>query len=1164
MAGSFKMYTSVNLTAGITARMDEWGLEYARIFTEGFFAKQNDRNDWDADRLNASLDKWVTAEFTGIVCLDWEAPFPILEDPADPSHATIKARYVAMIEHCKAQRPNAQFGYYGIPFTHYWPIYLGLQGGGVATDYANQQATYSDIYAVSDVLLPHVYDYYIGDAPDLVIFKELIRVSLVEAAKQTPDLPVVCLTWDRYHDGGSSNPRRFETMPEEEYKEMTRSLLRVAVSSKRLTGIWVWGADEWHYGVASGKNSSGQYTNNTAWAQNLRRVFSLEASGYSNVSDYIEQKKITTFERVNDVMLEFSAPLFDNRKNIMISASTGFGIANHFAVMRALFDPSFNIHAILSSHYASAPSAGFNTAFLSQTQNAEVVRAAGLSSDVPVLLGSNFALADAVTPISSDASSQIVSIANELPLGGRLDIIVTGSLTDVASAILQDPEIVERLRVHFLGTTWDGTNFSENEFNANHDQHALTAILASGVEFIVMDSNASGQLVLQSTDIDTLTDDASVPQKYLDDKYFAYLDSISSPGSTQWQMYPLALVESVANPSLATKASASTASLTDTNPHTARTITTFSDIDQSAIEDVFWNIMAGAQQYVSDEEEGVVVPEPPAVGAVLQPIGKPISPTLAVVEVTPQWGHGKMAIVVTENNSSLPALDDGAWKANIKGGRDHAGADGVYASEVDVTSLSRIKFEVSGLARGVEYFAQALQHNADDTAEVIPPVVTDGQMLVKEGFPRLWACEIAGASRLNDFSYRASLVKHDAVVIGLWRGWQSSSGESFVEVAKDLKSRALAAGNTEFRLGKYTNVMQSYPPGTDAAQSDRADKYSAQNWWMLDAANKPTSQWPGRQSVNITRFVALDADGLTAAQWTADRNYALFFNNDYVDFVFGDDTHDTPRHVTDMNDDGVNEPRITDSINAPVIPENAKWYASAYRQGHRDYIDRLRVKRPGIPVIVNNPPNTDDNMGNMQAPEYRGACDGVFEGMYGFHWSRETWGNAVDALKAYQNYFKPGRLRSGFLGVICGGNQTDYRQLRYCLTSTLIFGDAYFYYSHPGSSDTKINDSNFHQGQTLQGGHYASSWWYDEYDIQLGRALEAPPLAGSSNLSGGLYKRVFEGGIAIVNLKGNAAQFVSIPSGYKRFLGQQDSSHNNGSSQSLTLQPRDGIVLVKI
>jgi hypothetical protein len=123
------------------------------------------------------------------------------------------------------------------------------------------------------------------------------------------------------------------------------------------------------------------------------------------------------------------------------------------------------------------------------------------------------------------------------------------------------------------------------------------------------------------------------------------------------------------------------------------------------------------------------------------------------------------------------------------------------------------------------------------------------------------------------------------------------------------------------------------------------------------------------------------------------------------------------------------------------------------------------------------------------------------------------------------------------------GDPTDYQSFRYGFSSTLMDDGYYQFHSIAGS-----------------GGDWP---WFDEYNYQhkFGAATSAPPTTAWQK---GVYRRDFANGIALVNPKGNGAQTVTLEATYNRRSGTQAPSINNGQAvRTLTLQDRDGIILLR-
>jgi hypothetical protein len=79
--------------------------------------------------------------------------------------------------------------------------------------------------------------------------------------------------------------------------------------------------------------------------------------------------------------------------------------------------------------------------------------------------------------------------------------------------------------------------------------------------------------------------------------------------------------------------------------------------------------------------------------------------------------------------------------------------------------------------------------------------------------------------------------------------------------------------------------------------------------------------------------------------------------------------------------------------------------------------------------------------------------------------------------------------------------------------------------------------------------------------VKLGAALSGPV---TSAWQSGVYRRNFQNGIILVNPKGNGARTVTLEGDFVKIKGTQATSVNNGATvRTVTLQDRDGIVLLR-
>lgn len=101
----------------------------------------------------------------------------------------------------------------------------------------------------------------------------------------------------------------------------------------------------------------------------------------------------------------------------------------------------------------------------------------------PVLRGAERFLPDEKTPVISDAADDLVKRAKAYSAESPLYVIAIGAITNIASAILLDPSIKEKIVVIWLGG--NAHHFHDTaEFNMRQDIAAARVVMGSGVRFV--------------------------------------------------------------------------------------------------------------------------------------------------------------------------------------------------------------------------------------------------------------------------------------------------------------------------------------------------------------------------------------------------------------------------------------------------------------------------------------------------------------------------------------------------------------------------------------------------------------------------------------------------------------------------------------------------------
>lgn len=106
-----------------------------------------------------------------------------------------------------------------------------------------------------------------------------------------------------------------------------------------------------------------------------------------------------------------------------------------------------------------------------------------LKKEVQVFKGSENYLSDEKTPVISDAANDLSKRAMNYTTENPLYVVAIGAITNVASAILINPEITERIVVLWLGGHAHHMGFG-GEFNMRQDIAGARVVFESGVPLV--------------------------------------------------------------------------------------------------------------------------------------------------------------------------------------------------------------------------------------------------------------------------------------------------------------------------------------------------------------------------------------------------------------------------------------------------------------------------------------------------------------------------------------------------------------------------------------------------------------------------------------------------------------------------------------------------------
>lgn len=273
--------------------------------------------------------------------------------------------------------------------------------------------------------------------------------------------------------------------------------------------------------------------------------------------------------------------------SLIIDADTANEVDDLFAIVRAIGAPEFDLLGITSAQFHTSPLASERTADESQAINEDILRLLN-RKDIALPLGSNRALLSNTEAQQSDAASFIIDQAHKIKKDNKLQLVILGSCTNVASAILIDPTIVPKVQVHYLGFwhTPSTNQYDKKEFNSGNDTLAVNLLLNHpDLDLSVMTATTSQHLVFDKEMVDKCLKGKGGINDYLVRRWETYNRwwTEEDPEKTQWVMWDVAIIEALAHPEWAT-----TQSFLTPPENTPRQIKIHTSIDTQKMEADFW------------------------------------------------------------------------------------------------------------------------------------------------------------------------------------------------------------------------------------------------------------------------------------------------------------------------------------------------------------------------------------------------------------------------------------------------------------------------------------------------------------------------------------------------------------------------------------------------
>lgn len=248
----------------------------------------------------------------------------------------------------------------------------------------------------------------------------------------------------------------------------------------------------------------------------------------------------------------------ESRPRFVIDADTANEVDDPYAIVRALVEPRLDVIALSSAQWQVSHWATPDTLEDSHRLNEVLLGQLGRET-LPHPRGARARLFDWGEELAqhSAAAHFLIEQARRTPAGEKLNVIVLGASTNVASALLIAPETAARLRVYLLGTGYDETRgvWSKLDFNCMMDPRAIHVLLdTEGLELHVMPHTTAAALSFAFAELRDRFAGRSELHDFLLERWRNHAD----PGRRSRVLWDLALVEAVIRPELAREVAART------------------------------------------------------------------------------------------------------------------------------------------------------------------------------------------------------------------------------------------------------------------------------------------------------------------------------------------------------------------------------------------------------------------------------------------------------------------------------------------------------------------------------------------------------------------------------------------------------------------------------
>jgi purine nucleosidase len=194
----------------------------------------------------------------------------------------------------------------------------------------------------------------------------------------------------------------------------------------------------------------------------------------------------------------------NRRRRVIINTDAKNEADDQYAIVHALLSPTLDVRGLVAAHFGAERSA--RSMEESREEIDLLLELMDRAGEVRVANGAAAALSDATTPVDSSGARLIIEESKSASEGDPLFVAFLGPLTDMASAILLDPAIVDRpVVVVWIGGMGHGgldASYDGVEFNLRNDITAANVVFDSGIQLWQVPANVYSAVSVSYTELE--------------------------------------------------------------------------------------------------------------------------------------------------------------------------------------------------------------------------------------------------------------------------------------------------------------------------------------------------------------------------------------------------------------------------------------------------------------------------------------------------------------------------------------------------------------------------------------------------------------------------------------------------------------------------------------